>query len=168
MKNLMLILMAISLFAMVSCGGDSKDVAPETEPTTEAVVEDTEKVEETPAVEETTEETVAEETTQISESPAKESAPATEQKSSWTGNVVNLNAVAIGGDASLTAERAEDLTKRGQLLGFMANNQVYFVYNQDGTYASKKLAKSAGSQVKISGTAKKMNGINILIAESYE
>ena len=47
--------------------------------------------------------------------------------------------------------------------------KIYFVYNSDGTFAGKKLAKYANNKkVGIVGKAKTVSGINIIIADMIE
>lgn len=65
---------------------------------------------------------------------------------------------------------AKELVAKGKIL-VVVNQQgkIYFVYNQDGSFASKKLAKYASNQyIGIIGKRKVINGVNIIIAETIE
>lgn len=89
------------------------------------------------------------------------------------GKVVSINDLAIGSFQNWTKEAAEAEAAKGTPFVFMSGTgkkaQIYFVFNEDGTFASKKLAKYAhNSKVGIVGTVKKINGINILIMEIIE
>lgn len=86
------------------------------------------------------------------------------------GKVVSMNDLAIGSFQTWTKDAAEAEAAKGTPFVFMSGTgkkaKIYFVYNEDGTFASKKLAKYAhNAKVGIVGSVKKVNGINILIME---
>lgn len=89
------------------------------------------------------------------------------------GKVVSLNDLAINSFQNWTKEAAEAEAAKGTPFVFMSGTGkkavIYFVFNEDGTFAGKKLAKYAhNAKVGIVGKVQKVNGINILIAEIIE
>lgn len=80
------------------------------------------------------------------------------------GEVVSLNDIVMGGKGKVTKEEAKKLADAGNAIVFKSGKKVYFVYNEDGTFAGKKLANYAEStSVGIIGKTKTVNGINIII-----
>ncbi len=80
------------------------------------------------------------------------------------------NAIQQSKITHLGKKAAKALVAKGKIL-VVVNQQgeIYFVYNQDGTFAGKKLAKYASNQyIGIIGKRKKINGVNIIIAEMIE
>ncbi len=89
------------------------------------------------------------------------------------GQVASLNDLILGGSGKVDKEKATELAEKGNPIVFITGTgkkaKVYFVYNEDGTFAGKKLAKYANNtNVGIIGKVKKVNGLNILIAESID
>jgi len=89
------------------------------------------------------------------------------------GKIVSLNDIVGGGTGKVNKEQAQELAEKGNPIVFMVGNgksaKIYFVYNEDGTFAGKKLAKYANNEnVGIIGKIKKVNGLNIIIAETIE
>jgi len=89
------------------------------------------------------------------------------------GQVASLNDLIMGGTGKVDKDKATELAEKGNPIVFKTGKgksaKVYFVYNEDGTFAGKKLAKYANNEnVGIIGKVKKVNGLNILIAESIE
>ncbi len=82
-----------------------------------------------------------------------------------TGNTASMNGLVTGGDGKVGKAQAVALFKKGQPLVIVAKNKIYFVYNADGSYACKKLAKHAGGNVGVAGKIKKKNGVNFIIAD---
>ncbi len=81
------------------------------------------------------------------------------------GQVVSLNDIVMGGKGKITKEQAVELAEKGSPVVFKSGKKIYFVYNEDGTFAGKKLAKYASNEVVgIVGKTKKINGIEIIIA----
>ncbi len=80
------------------------------------------------------------------------------------GEVVSLNDIVMGGKGKVTKDEAKKLAENGNAIVFKSGKKIYFVYNEDGTFASKKLANYAEStSVGIVGKTKTVNGINIII-----
>jgi hypothetical protein len=80
------------------------------------------------------------------------------------GQIVSFNSLVTGGSGKVTKDEAVKLADNGNPIVFKVNKKIYFVYNDDGTFAGKKLAKYANSEfVGIIGKTKVINGINIII-----
>lgn len=89
------------------------------------------------------------------------------------GKVVSLNDIVGGGSGKVNKDQAKELAEKGNPIVFMVGEgksaKIYFVYNEDGTFAGKKLAKYADNEfVGIIGKTKKVKGLNIIIAEMIE
>lgn len=115
-----------------------------------------------------------------------EAAPATKSDSKKTdaktnkkaakpmvGQVCNFNKMVRGGSCEVTKAEAVKLASDGQPIVFCITKgkscKIYFVYNADGTFASKKLANfAANKKVAIYGTSKTVNGINVIWADNIE
>jgi hypothetical protein len=80
------------------------------------------------------------------------------------GQVVSLNDLMMGGKGKVTKEQAQRLVETGNPVVFKSGKTIYFVYNEDGSFAGKKLANYASNEkVGIIGKTKKVNGLNIII-----
>lgn len=80
------------------------------------------------------------------------------------GTVVSLNDIVMGGKGIVSKDEAKKLAENGNAIVFKSGKKIYFVYNEDGTFAGKKLANYAEStSVGIVGKTKTVNGINIII-----
>lgn len=85
------------------------------------------------------------------------------------GQVVSFNNLVMGGNGSVTKDEAKKLADNGSPIVFKSGSRIYFVYNEDGTFAGKKLANYAGNQkVGIMGKIKKVKGLNIIIMTMIE
>lgn len=85
------------------------------------------------------------------------------------GQVVSFNDLVLGGKGTVTKEQAKELAEKGNPIVFKSGKTIYFVYNEDGSFASKNLANFANNAtVGIIGKTKKVNGINIIIANIIE
>lgn len=85
------------------------------------------------------------------------------------GQVVSLNNIVLSGNGKVTKEEAKRLAENGSPIVFKSGNTIYFVYNEDGSFAGKKLANFAGNdKVGVIGKTKKVNGLNIIIATMIE
>jgi adenylylsulfate kinase-like enzyme len=85
------------------------------------------------------------------------------------GQVVSLNDLVLNGKGRITKDQAKELAEQGNPIVFLSGKTVYFVYNEDGSFAGKKLANYANNEVVgIVGKTKKVNGLNILIASIIE
>ncbi|HPD33072.1 MAG TPA: hypothetical protein P5545_02255 [Bacteroidota bacterium] len=89
------------------------------------------------------------------------------------GKVVSLNEVATGNFQQWTKAEADTAVAHGTPFVFMVGTgskaKIYFVLNEDGSFAGKKLAKYAfNKKVGIVGKTKVKNGLNFIIAEMIE
>ena len=85
------------------------------------------------------------------------------------GQVVSFNDLVLGGKGTITKDQAKELAEKGNPIVFKSGKTIYFVYNEDGSFAGKKLANYANNPtVGIIGKTKKVNGINIIIANIIE
>jgi hypothetical protein len=89
------------------------------------------------------------------------------------GQVASLNDLVLGGTGKVDKAKAMELAEKGSPIVFITGKgktaKVYFVYNEDGSFAGKNLAKFAANEfIGIVGKVKKVNGLNILIAEKIE
>ncbi len=67
-------------------------------------------------------------------------------------------------DKQLTKSKAKELVEAGSPLVFLYNKKVYFVINEDGSFAFRQLVNyAANSKVEITGIMKTINGINYII-----
>ncbi len=82
-----------------------------------------------------------------------------------TGYTASLNGLVTSTDGKVDKSQAVALFKKGQPLVIVSKNKIYFVYNADGSYAGKKLAKFANGNVGVAGRVKKKNGVNFIIAD---
>lgn len=170
-KYFVMLLMSGLVFAFVACG-DKKEEAPLPEETIEGIIE---------SVEETQEET---DTAQAEVAPEPEIAPAPAAKDEkkpadkpataapagdytktpLQGYVASLDGLVGGGTGKVSKDEANSIISRGGLLVFKAGNDVYFVYNEDGSFAAKRLASFANSSnVGLLGKTQTKGGIKIFI-----
>ncbi|MDX9791561.1 MAG: hypothetical protein WC313_02730 [Candidatus Kapaibacterium sp.] len=85
------------------------------------------------------------------------------------GQVVSFNSIVMGGNGKVSKDEAKKLADSGNPIVFKSGNKIYFVYNEDGSFAGKKLANYASNdKVGIVGKAKKVNGVDIIIATMIE
>lgn len=85
------------------------------------------------------------------------------------GQVVSFNDLVMGGKGTVTKEQAKELAENGNPIVFKSGKTIYFVYNEDGSFAGKKLANYANNaNIGIIGKTKKVNGINIIIQSMIE
>ena len=89
------------------------------------------------------------------------------------GTIASFNDLVMGGSGKVNKSKAKELVAKGSPLVFKVGTgkkaKVYFVFNEDGTYAGKKLAKYAANNfIGIIGKIKKVHGINVIIAEKIE
>ncbi len=85
-----------------------------------------------------------------------------------TGTIVSINEMASGNSGALKASAAGNAYDKNDVLAFKSGDQVYIVYNEDGTYAGKRLHKLIGKTLKIKGEIKKIDDLQILIITSIE
>lgn len=115
----------------------------------------------------TTETTKVTETTQTASSKTKKSGKPIK------GRVVSLDQMLLDNVGKVTKEEAMKQAEEGKPIVFLVGDgkkaKVYFVFNEDGSFAGKKLAKFADNKfVGIVGKSKVINRINIIIAEIIE
>lgn len=90
--------------------------------------------------------------------------------STFKGQVISLDDVIKNTkDKQLTKSQAKELVEACSPLVFFLNKKVYFVTNEDGSFAFNKLKNYAhNKRVAIKGTKKSRNGINYIIMSSIE
>ncbi|MGC9078650.1 MAG: hypothetical protein ACP5I9_07855 [Candidatus Kapaibacteriota bacterium] len=100
---------------------------------------------------------------------------ATTKKSSkpLKGKVISLAKFILDGKGAVDKVEATKEADEGKPIVFLVGEgkkaKIYFVFNEDGSFASKKLAKYADNKfVGIVGKTKVVNGLNIIIAEMIE
>jgi len=86
------------------------------------------------------------------------------------GQIVSLDDIIKGvKDLQLTKERATELLERGSPLVFLYNNKIYFVQEEDGAFAFRRLANFAHNKnVGIVGKTRTVRGINVLVMSSID
>ena len=82
--------------------------------------------------------------------------------------LASLNEIAAGNSGEISVSKAGNAYDKGQVLGFKSGDQIYIVYNEDGTFAGKRLHSYIGKTLKISGEIKKFDELVVLIAYSFE
>lgn len=81
-----------------------------------------------------------------------------------TGTVISLNKLGATGDGTITKAEAAELVKTGQPLAVKAGNKIVLVFNSNGAFAGKSLAKYAESNtIAIAGELKQVNGMDAVI-----
>lgn len=86
------------------------------------------------------------------------------------GTVLNFNDLMIGGSGKVNKEKALDLVSKGNMIVLKAvDGRLFFVYNEDGSFAGKRLAGFANNdKVGLIGKAKVVDGLNIFIMNLIE
>lgn len=89
------------------------------------------------------------------------------------GRVASLTGLFMGGDGKVSKDQAIAQSEKGDPIVFVVGDgkkaKIYFVYNTDGTYGGKNIAKYANNKfVGIIGKTSVKNGINFIIAEMIE
>jgi len=89
------------------------------------------------------------------------------------GKVVSFTNVIMGKSTNLTKDEAMKMAEKGDpivlMVGEGKKGKIYFVYNSDGTFGGKNLAKyAANKSVGVVGKTKTVNGLNYIIAEMIE
>lgn len=146
---------------MAGCGG-SKD-EPVEEPDEQQIEQADQPSDET-IVEETGEETEVETETAGSE-PTAAPAKTNFNKTPLEGMVVSFSDLVMGGSGKVNPVKAKKLANKGYpIVVKTGNGRIYWVYNSDGTFAGKKLARYAGNDVSVYGKAKRVDNLNVIIA----
>ncbi len=91
----------------------------------------------------------------------------------YKGQVISLNRLVLNGKGTINKAEAEQEAQEGKpivlMVGSGKNAKIYFVFNEDGSFAGKRLAKFADNKnVGVVGVAKVVNGINIIVAQMIE
>jgi hypothetical protein len=86
------------------------------------------------------------------------------------GTVVSFNDMMIGGTGKVNKAQALDLVSKGNMIVLKGlDGKIYFVYNEDGSFAGKKLAGFANNaSVGLLGKSKVVDGIHIFIMNLIE
>lgn len=80
------------------------------------------------------------------------------------GEVISLNDFVMGSSGKVTKDQAKALADAGNALVFRSGNKIYFVYNEDGSFAGKRLAGFATAEsVGIVGKTRTVHGLNIIV-----
>lgn len=173
-KYLILILLSISILFVACDNKNPEEVKKEEQVNQEAtdnfdalVEEGTEEVDE-PAGYDT--DNVSANTDTLKNQPAEVVTSTNDfSKKPLEGEIVVLSDIASGNTRKLNKDLAKQLVEKGEILALKAGDNIYFVYNQDGTLASKKLAGYANnSKVLMTGKAKIIDGVNIIIVDLME
>ncbi|TAL68893.1 MAG: hypothetical protein EPN82_09520 [Bacteroidetes bacterium] len=119
---------------------------------------------------EPTKKTLAEPTTKTTQ-PAKQSV--VKGKKPIKGRIASLTGLFMGGDGKVSKDQAVTQAEKGDPIVFVVGEgkkaKIYFVYNTDGTFGGKNLAKYANNKfVGIIGKTSTKNGLNFIIAEMIE
>lgn len=90
-----------------------------------------------------------------------------------TGTIVSFDDIVTGNFQTWTLDAAKDASEKGKMFVLLTKkgktSKIYFIFNEDGTNASKKIAKFAHKEkVGIVGKSKLVNGVNIIIMEMIE
>jgi hypothetical protein len=90
-----------------------------------------------------------------------------------SGRIVSLNNIVTGSKTALTRDQAEKMNDEGQPLVFQegsgSTGNIYFVYNDDGTYAGSKLMDFVDKKgVTITGRALTQNDVRMIIIEKID
>ncbi|MDX9791560.1 MAG: hypothetical protein WC313_02735 [Candidatus Kapaibacterium sp.] len=180
LKMLLSLLIIAGMVFVVSCGSEEKQPELETLDSVDELIEELDEAEThtdtitaapdtSVAVSDATsdkDETVAPQTESVS-TPAK---PGDYTQKPLEGTIVSLNHLIMGGNGKVSKAEAQDLVAKGNLILFRASDgAVYFVYNEDGTFAGKRLAGYANnSKVGMLGKSKVINGMNVFIMNMIE
>ncbi len=177
LKILLSLVLITGMIFISSCGEDEKQPELESVESVDALIEGLDSTD-TDSI--TTEDVVITETPADAkevETPSKEvvdAAPVAKAgdylSKPLEGTIVSLDGIIMGGNGKVTKDGAKALVGKGNLILFRATNgTVYFVYNEDGTFASKRLAGYANNaKVGMLGKAKVIDGLNVFIMNMIE
>lgn len=113
------------------------------------------------------------ETTKVTETPQTTRSKAKKLGKPIKGKVVSLAQMLLDKVGKVTKEEAMKQAEEGKPIVFLVGEgkkaKIYFVFNEDGSFAGKKLAKFADNKfVGIVGKTQSINGLNIIVAEIIE
>lgn len=99
---------------------------------------------------------------------AAKKAPAKSAKAT-VGQVVAFDKILAGGDGLVKKDEALKIAEKGGIICLKVGKKVYFIMNEDGSIANKKLAGYANNaKVGVKGKMQTKNGFNIIIASAIE
>jgi len=172
LKLLLSLLIIVGMIFVNSCGSDEKKPELEQVDSLDELIQELDTAETKDTVVAVTPEEVV-----IKETP-KEKTPETTpvakagdySSKPIEGNVVSLNGLVMGGNGKVSKAEAQALAGNGNLILFRATNgTVYFVYNEDGSFAGKRLANFAhNDKIGMLGKSKVVNGVNVFIMTLIE
>lgn len=168
-KYLILIFLSLSIL-IVSCDSNKPEEVKKDEKVNQEATDNFDSL-----VEESTE-TKADSTTQTMNDDTLKSQPESSTSASdaysqkpLEAEIIALSDIGSGNFRKLNKDLAKQLVANGEILAVKAGDIIYFVYNEDGTLASKKLAGYANnSKVLMTGKAKLINDVNIFIVNLME
>jgi len=97
------------------------------------------------------------------------SKPIDYSKKPLEGEIIAISDLGTGNYRKMTKDLAKQLVNNGEILAVKSIDKVYFVYNADGSLASKKLASFANnSKVMMTGKSKVIDDMNIFILDLIE
>lgn len=90
-----------------------------------------------------------------------------------TGQIVSFDDISTGNFQTWTKDAAKEASEKGKMFVLLTKkgktSKIYFVFNEDGTNASKKISKYAHNEkVGIIGKTKIVSGVNIIILETID
>lgn len=100
---------------------------------------------------------------------AKVQSTAVKTRKPIMGQIVDFSSLVMGGSGIINKAKATALVEKGKPIVFKVGSKIYFVFNSDGSFAAKNLVKYANNKrVGMIGTVKRVNGLNIIIADKIE
>ena len=90
-----------------------------------------------------------------------------------TGKIVCFDDIVTGNFQTWTLDSAKEASEKGIMFVLLTKkgktSKIYFIFNEDGSNASKKVSKYAHKEkVGVVGKSKIVNGVNIIIMEMIE
>jgi hypothetical protein len=164
----LLIIITFSMLLIYSCGEKKQDAPQETIEKQEQAPEITKSDSVGPAVSES----VDQFETTTGDAPVQDepSAKFDFSKNPLKCKIVLLDDLATGNHRKLSKDIAKDLVAQGKILVVKDDSgNIFFLYNEDGTFASKRLAGYCNNNyIIVVGKYKKVNDINTIIVTAME
>jgi len=170
MKKLLtlLIICTFSIVIINSCGEKKQDAPQETIEKQEQAPETTKS----DSIGPTSSESVDQYETTTGDAPTKEEPVASMDfsKNPLKCKIILLDDLATGNHRKLNKDLAKQLVAQGKTLVVKDdNNNIYFLYNEDGTLASKRLAGYCNNNyIGVVGKYKNVNSMNMIIVQLVE
>ncbi|HRP01510.1 MAG TPA: hypothetical protein PLE30_02570 [Candidatus Kapabacteria bacterium] len=172
-KYLILILLSLAI-TINSCDNKNpeevkkeQEVNQEATDNFDALVEDGDSQSDTAATETVT--TANSDTVKAEPDASSSSSAVDYSKKPLEGEIIVISDLMTGNHRKLTKDLAKQLVAKGEILAVKSANEIYFVYNADGSLASKNLASYANnSKVMMIGKAKVVDGLNVFIVTLME